>query len=152
MALPNIFTSAVTEEVIGRINKLTPATQPLWGKMNVGQMLAHCNVTYEMIYDNKHPKPKGLMKLLLKLLVKDVVVNEKPYKKNNRTAPAFLITSEKDFNVEKERLINFLRKTQQLGEKEFDNKPSHSFGPLSTSEWNNMFYKHINHHLSQFGV
>ncbi|MCJ8164098.1 hypothetical protein MKJ04_04535 [Pontibacter sp. E15-1] len=29
---------------------------------------------------------------------------------------------------------------------------SHSFGRLSSQEWNNMFYKHLDHHLSQFGV
>jgi ribonuclease HIII len=26
-----------------------------WGKMNAGQMLAHCNITYEMAYENIHP-------------------------------------------------------------------------------------------------
>ena len=46
MALPNIFEKSVADEVIARINNLTPATQPGWGKMNVAQMLAHCNVTY----------------------------------------------------------------------------------------------------------
>ena len=152
MALPNIFTKNVTEEVIQRINKLTPTTQPQWGKMSVGQMLAHCNVSYEMVYEDKHPKPKGFLKTLLKLFVKNTVVSEAPYKKNTRTGPAFLITTEKDFETEKNRLTNYILKTQPLGEKEFDNKASHSFGNLKISEWNNMFYKHLDHHLSQFGV
>lgn len=152
MALPNIFTKSVADGVIQRINNLTPATQPKWGKMNVGQMLAHCNVTYEMVYDNKHKAPGGLGKLLLKMFVKNIVVSEKPYTKNSRTAPQFLITTEKEFNTEKERLINYINKTQQLGEKAFDGKESLSFGPLNTTEWNNMFYKHLDHHLTQFGV
>ena len=63
MALPNIFEKSVADEVIARINNLTPATQPGWGKMNVAQMLAHCNVTYEMIYTDKHPKPNFLLDL-----------------------------------------------------------------------------------------
>ena len=58
----------------------------------------------------------------------------------------------KDFNVEKQRLVDYLNKTQQLGEAYFDNKESHSFGPLNKTEWNNMLYKHLNHHLTQFGV
>ena len=152
MALPNIFTQQVVDGVIERINKLTPASQPQWGKMSVDQMLAHCCVSYEMVYENKHPKPNALLKTVLKLLVKNTVVGEAPYKRNSRTAPAFLITTEKDFNTEKNRLIDYIRKTQQLGEKEFDNKASHSFGRLSITEWNNMFYKHLDHHLSQFGV
>ena len=152
MALPNIFEAKVAEGVIERINKLTPATQPLWGKMTVGQMLAHCCVTYEMIYEHKHKAPTGFLKFMLKAFVKNVVVSEKPYKHNSRTAPAFLMTSEKEFNTEKDRLVNFIRKTQEHGVSYFDGKESLSFGQLTRTEWNNMFYKHLDHHLSQFGV
>ena len=63
--MKNIFQPDVTSEVIDRINKLTPATNQLWGKMNASQMLAHCNVSYEMVYDNTHPKPKFFMKLFI---------------------------------------------------------------------------------------
>jgi hypothetical protein len=151
MALPNIFTAPVADDVISRINKLTPQTAPGWGKMNVGQMLAHCNVTYEMVYEDKHPKPGAFVKLMLKMLAKNKVVSETPYKRNNPTAPAFIMTGEKDFGAEKDRLIDYIQKTQQLGESTFDGKMSHSFGPLSITEWNNMFYKHLDHHLTQFG-
>jgi hypothetical protein len=150
--MKNVFDQNDTIELVDRINKLNPATQALWGKMRVAQMLAHCNVTYELIYDNKHPKPNPVMKLILKLLVKDKVVGEKPYKQNGPTAPAFIIKEDKDFETEKGRLINHINKTQQLGEAYFNGKESHSFGVLSVTEWNNMLYKHIDHHLRQFGV
>lgn len=150
--MKNIFLASTTDELIERINCLTPSTKPQWGKMNVGQMLAHCSVTYEMAYENKHPKPKGFMKFILKTFVKDMVVGEKPYKKNLRTAPAFLMTTEKDFEGEKARLIGYLKKTVDLGEQHFDQKESLSFGKLNVTEWNNMFYKHLDHHLTQFGV
>jgi hypothetical protein len=152
MAIKNIFDKKVHDEIIGRINKLSNTTQALWGKMNVSQMLAHCNVTYEMAYENKHPKPNPVLRLVLKLMVKNGVVNETPYKKNLRTAPAFLITDSRDFEKEKERLINYLNKTFQLGANHFDGRESLSFGKLTITEWNNMFYKHLDHHLSQFGV
>ncbi len=152
MALPNIFTPEVSSDFIKRINNLNAQTQPKWGSMSVAQMLAHCCVTYEMIYDNKHPKPNALMRLMLKAFVKNTVVNETAYKHNSRTAPQFIIKDEKDFEVEKARLIQYIQKTQEQGENTFDNKESHSFGVLTKTEWNNMFYKHLNHHLSQFGV
>ncbi|QTD38276.1 DUF1569 domain-containing protein [Polaribacter batillariae] len=150
--MKNIFTKEVTDEVISRIEKLTPNTQPNWGKMSVSQMLAHCCVTYEMVYTDKHPKPNAFAKFMLKTIVKKFVVSEKPYAKNGRTAAQFLITDEKIFETEKKRLIDFIKKTQQLGEEEFDGKISHSFGKLTKNEWNNMFYKHLDHHLTQFGV
>lgn len=152
MALPDIFTTAVAENVIQRINQLTPGTTPQWGKMNVSQMLAHCNVTYELVYDNKHPKPGFFMKLVMKTLAKKAVTSETPFKRNGPTASSFLITNEREFETEKKRLTDHIRKTQQLGTAHFDRKESHSFGVLTIAEWNNMFYKHLDHHLTQFGV
>lgn len=150
--MKNIFYKEVTEEVITRINKLSPETKAQWGKMNVGQMLAHCNVTYDLVYDESIPKAKGLKKFILTLFIKNTVVSENPYKKNGQTAPQFLIKGDKDFGQEKGRLIAYLEKTQALGETEFEGKESNSFGALNIKEWNNMFYKHLDHHLSQFGV
>ncbi|PSL44345.1 uncharacterized protein DUF1569 [Chitinophaga niastensis] len=152
MSLPNIFTQTVAENIISRINQLTPGTKPNWGKMNVAQMLAHCNVTYELIYEDKHPQPNFFMKFILKSFIKKVVVSEQPYKHSSQTAPAFLIKDDRDFEKEKNRLINYINKTKDLGETYFENKSSHSFGPLNKHEWNNMFYKHLDHHLTQFGV
>ena len=150
--MKNIFDPVVTAEVISRINKLQPSTQPQWGKMSVDQMLAHCNVTYEMAFENKHKKPNGFTQFLLKLFVKNTVVSDKPYKRNSKTAPQFLISDAKNFQAEKERLRGYLNKTQNLGASYFDGRTSHSFGKLTKQEWNNMFYKHLDHHLTQFGV
>jgi hypothetical protein len=150
--MKNIFDPKVSDEFVGRINQLTPQTQPKWGKMNVQQMLAHCNVTYEMAYENKHPKAKGFKKFMLKMFVKPIVVTDKPYSHNSRTAPEFLITDERKFEVEKQRLIDYINKTVSLGEKSFEGKESNSFGVLNSKEWNMMFTKHLEHHLSQFGV
>ena len=152
MALPNVFDQSVSDNLIQRINTLNPAAPAQWGKMNVAQMLAHCNVAYEMVYENKHPKPNFLMKFILKTFIRKIVTNEVPFKHNSQTAPAFIISDERNFDAEKKRLIDYVSKTLQLGKPYFDNKESMSFGKLSATEWNNMFYKHLNHHLTQFGV
>ncbi|MGB5420088.1 DUF1569 domain-containing protein [Algibacter sp.] len=150
--MKNIFDAKETEIVIDRINNLSPTTKPLWGKMSADQMLAHCNVTYEMTFEDKHPKPNGFTKFMLKLFIKNTIVSEKPYKKNSKTAPQFIISNAKNFVEEKARLTDYLKKAQQLGENHFDGMESHSLGTLTKQEWNNMFYKHLDHHLNQFGV
>ncbi len=150
--MKSIFNLNDTKEIIERISQLTPDTKGLWGKMSVAQMLAHCNVTYEMAYENIHPAPNSFVKFMLKLFVKKSVVNETPYKKSIQTAPAFIIKENKDFYTEKERLINYIIKTQELGTNYFEGRESLSFGSLNSKEWNNMFYKHLDHHLQQFGV
>ncbi|MEO0333152.1 MAG: DUF1569 domain-containing protein, partial [Bacteroidota bacterium] len=145
--MDNIFDKSVTDTLIYRVNQLTPATQNQWGQMNVAQMLAHCNVAYEMTYENKHPKPNAFVKFMLKIFAKPTVVGSKPYKKNGQTAPQFIMKDTKDFEVERNRLIQYLKKTQELGESHFHNAKSHSFGRLTKQEWSNMFYKHLDHHL-----
>ncbi|MEO8794575.1 MAG: DUF1569 domain-containing protein [Daejeonella sp.] len=150
--MKNVFDKAVADELLNRINNLTPDSQPNWGKMRVAQMLAHCNVTYELIYDNIHSKPNPVMKFILKLLVKNKVVGEKGYKQSSPTAPVFLVKVDQDFEKQKRRLTDYILRTQELGGRYFDGKESHSFGKLTQQEWNNMLYKHIDHHLTQFGV
>jgi len=93
--MKNVFTEEVIKSTLQRIEKLSDKTQPKWGKMDVAQMLAHCNVTHEMAFENTHPKPNALVKLILKTFVKNGVVSEKPYKKSIQTAPQFLVKDKK---------------------------------------------------------
>jgi undecaprenyl pyrophosphate synthase len=149
----NIFSQEVTEEIITRINSLQPHNTPLWGTMSADQMLAHCNVTYEFVFHTeKFKRPNPLMRFILKTFVKNIVVNEKPYSKNSRTAPEFVMVGQKNFEQEKIKLIENIKKSQQHGYEYFDGKENFSFGIMSGKEWNNLFYKHLDHHLSQFGL
>ncbi|MDQ6472999.1 DUF1569 domain-containing protein [Flavobacterium sp. LHD-80] len=150
--MQNIFQKEDCDQFINRINGLTTDSKGLWGKMSVAQMLAHCNVTYEMVYDNIHPKPNGFMKFILKLLAKKTVIGDKPYSRNIGTAPQFIIKNDRNFEIEKSRLIAYINRTLEAGKSSFEGKESHSFGPLTSDEWNIMFAKHLDHHLSQFGV
>jgi hypothetical protein len=152
MALPNIFQVATTELLTERMSKLTPTSQPHWGVMNVAQMLAHCSTLYEMIYESKHPKANIFLGFILKTFVKKNVVNETPIARNGKSAPTMIITDSRDFEKEKVRLNDYIIKTQSLGEVYFDNKASLYFGKLSKTEWSNMLYKHLDYHLTQFGV
>lgn len=150
--IKSVFNVTDVAELKDRINKLTPQTAAVWGKMNVSQMLAHANVSYEMAYTDKHPKPNALLRFILKTFVKNVVVGPKPYKRNTPTAKAFIIGDGRDFETEKARLLEYLDHTLQLGKDHFEGRESLSFGRLTADEWNVMFYKHLDHHLQQFGV
>jgi hypothetical protein len=151
--IKNVFNQNDVSEIIERINNLSPESQAQWGKMSVAQMLAHCNISYEYVFEpDKHKKAGAFVKFMLKLFVKNKVVNEVIYKQNSQTAPDFIIKDEKNFDNEKVRLIAFVTLTLEKGADYFDNYESHSFGKLNKNEWNNMFYKHLDHHLRQFGV
>ena len=150
--MQNIFDPQDVQSFINRINQLDADTRPQWGKMNAGQMLAHCNVAYDMTFTDQYPRPNALARFFIKLIAKSQVVGPKPYPKNARTAPQFVISDQRDFEREQQKLIDYLRKVQDLGAAHFNNKESHSFGRLTSDEWNVLFAKHLDHHLTQFGV
>lgn len=154
--IKNIFDRTVCDELIARIDRLTIATQPKWGKMDAAQMLAHCSKPYDTLYDaayrKQYPPHTGVMRFMLNLLVKPLVVGPKPYKPNTRTAPSYVVADEREFTTERTKLIGYLNRVQALGKEEFEGKSSYSFGPLSANEWSVLFYKHLDHHLLQFGV
>jgi hypothetical protein len=148
----NVYEAATVAELTARINRLTPSTVPQWGKMSVDQMLAHCNVTYDMAYTDLYPKAGGIQRLLLKLFVKQAVVGPKPYPRNSPTAPQFRMSGAKDFAHERSKLIDYMHRVQRDGARAFEGRESLSFGQLTAAEWNTLFYKHLDHHLTQFGV
>jgi hypothetical protein len=152
MNFENIYDANEMAQLQSRINNLTESTAAQWGKMSVDQMLAHCNVAFEMTYDNNHAKPNFFVGFILKTFIKNGVVGPAPYKKNSGTAPAFIIKDRRDFGAEKQRVLNYLNKTQKLGREHFENKESINFGKMSSGQWSTMFYKHLDHHLTQFGV
>ena len=151
--IKNILTAPVADEIIGRINRLEPGARPAWGKMSADQMLAHCNVPYAYTFYPEHFKrPGSIARFFLRNMVKNIVTGGKPYKKNSRTAPEFLITGSRDFEKEKELLIANIRKCCELGVSFFEGKENFSFGKMTAKEWNTLFYKHLDHHLTQFNV
>lgn len=151
--MKNIFNAQDAQSYIDRINQLNARSERRWGKMTVDQMLAHCNITYSMIFEpEKHKKPGFIARFILKKFVKSKVCNDIAYKTNLPTSPAFVISDEKVFDEEQKKLIGYIQKVQQLGADAFEGKESISFGPLSATEWNNMMAKHLDHHLKQFGV
>lgn len=148
----DVFDPEVTRTLVGRVRALRPDSTPAWGKMTVAQMLAHCCVPYEMVYEDKHPKPGRLARAALRLFVKPAVVGPKPYRRNTPTAPAFRISDPRDFERERDRLVAYLERTAELGGDWFEGRESLSFGPLTRAEWSTLFHKHLDHHLTQFQV
>ena len=152
MAFPSVYDKKTVEQILSRLDKLSPSTRPQWGKMNAAQMLAHLCVSYDMAYGKVNPKNNFLMRFLLKTFLKPMVVGDKPYPRNSRTAPVFVIADERDFAKEKARLTAYFQQVATDGAKKFEGLESPSFGKMTAAEWNALFYKHLDHHFTQFGI
>jgi hypothetical protein len=149
--MKTLFQKTAVDELIERTGKLAPDSRRRWGKMNAGQMLAHCSITLETAIGDKY-YPQNLIGRLIGRFFKSSFLNDAPLKKNGPTNPAFVIKNPADFVIEKENLLALIKKFYSGGEAGCTANPHTFFGRLSKEEWARLMYKHIDHHLQQFGV
>jgi len=150
--LPNIFLPETTNEFIRRINCLSGNEKPLWGKMNVGQMFSHCCLPYQQILGENTDRPPLFMRTLMQWFFRKSMTNDQPYKQNLPTGPAFIRSGIHEVESERQALIAYVEAIANFGADRMAAIPSLSLGKLSAEEWSNMLYKHLDHHLRQFGV
>ena len=147
-----LFNTETQQDILNRINNLNKKSQPNWGKMDVAQMLVHCQKPLEVANGNLQLNTKiGFAKKLLFKLFKSSMYNDKSWQKNLGTVREFKITEAQEFAIQKDKLINIISEFSQLKNK--TNWPTHPlFGDFNTEQWGKMQYKHLDHHLTQFGV
>ncbi len=146
-----LFAPSVYREVLDRIDQLNPESQPKWGEMNVAQMMDHCAEVQD-VSNGKALNGSSFMVKLFKGMIRKIVVSEKPYKPGIPTHPQYRQSEPKDFAVSKARLLKAIR---LFAEENKDGPSQHKhplFGEMSHQEKGWSTYKHIDHHLQQFGV
>jgi hypothetical protein len=149
MEVKDLFDPSVKQDIIERINKLTAQTKAQWGKMNVSQMLAHVQMPIRIAFGTHNPKGSFLLRLIGPLF-KSKLWDAKPYKQSLPTDPTFVMTgSEKDFEKEKAALIHLVN---NFNETSIQSEQHPVFGKLNKHNWSKATWKHLDHHLRQFGV
>jgi hypothetical protein len=149
--MKNLFQADAVDEVISRIDKLQPTTQRQWGKMDVAQMMAHCSAGLDMA-SGRLVRSRALVGRLFGPFARPILSNEKPFSKNSPTDKKLVISDQRDFSREQEQLKTRVREFHQGGEAQCTKHPHPFFGPLTPHEWGTGMYKHLDHHLRQFGA
>jgi hypothetical protein len=149
--MQNLFQPEAVAEVISRIDKLQLTTQHQWGKMDVAQMMAHCSATLD-VASGRLVLPRMLIGRILGPLVRSAFTSDKPFSKNAPTDKKFVIADKRDFAREQQQLKSRVQKFHEGGEAQCTKHPHSFFGPLTPQQWATGMYKHLDHHLQQFGV
>lgn len=150
--MKNLYEAATVEEVKKRIAQLGPNQGRLWGKMTSAQAAAHCAASMEWAVGDVRP-PRMYLGRFLGLMVKPMVLrNEEPLRKNSPTAKSLIVADERELGVERERLYGLIDRFAAAGPKGCTTHPHSFFGRLKPEEWARLMYKHLDHHLRQFGV
>ena len=146
--MKSILEPEVASEIRSRLQNFSETNARLWGKMTPGQTMKHCEAPLEIMLGKKdyNLKPNWIVNVLFK----KSMYNDKLWRKNLPTAPPLKQTEDKDFAMEKAKLLSLLDELESQPEKEWGKHPS--FGYFTNEQWGQMQYKHLDHHLRQFGV
>ncbi|MCM3712483.1 DUF1569 domain-containing protein [Alkalihalobacillus oceani] len=147
----NLFNQLDAEDILIRIDHVSADAKAQWGKMDAAQMLAHCSAFQDIAMGNSFPS-RGWLGRLVGRFAKPLFYNDKPLPKNMSTIPDILITEPKEFEPEKEKLKRKIITFQNNGRETCTPHPHPFFGKLTPDEWGKGIYKHLDHHLKQFGV
>lgn len=149
--MKSLFEQDTYDEIMGRLQNISADAQPVWGKMNNGQMLRHCQFPLEVALEKRPlPKPNFVMKLIMKSFKKSMY-SDKPWKKGLPTTKMFKVEDEREFLKEKNALIDLVNEFYESRSTK-TRKPHPAFGEFTYEQWGQMQYKHLDHHLRQFGV
>jgi hypothetical protein len=149
--MKTLFDPAVFQQTVARVEALQASAPRQWGKMTPAQMLEHAARVVDMAC-GKGPQKQILPGKLFSWTIRRSFVGEKPFGKNAPTGRDFIIQDEPEFAAVKNRLIVAMRELQALGERGCDGHVHAFFGRLSGAEWGVTQYKHLDHHLRQFGA
>lgn len=147
----NLFNAEDVYGILNRLEKLSPDAERQWGKMNVAQMLAHCNIAVETATGDKKLK-RIFAGYIIGSLIKNKVLDEKPFKKNSPTDKSYIFPDDLNFETEKTKLIQTIKKFHQGGPEKCTTNAHPFFGRYKPEQWAILQWKHLDHHLRQFGV
>ena len=149
--MKSLFSDEAVAEIKTRLEKIQANQNPTWGKMSAPQMLAHCKFPLQVALGELELEKPNMFKRLLFSLFKSSLYDDKPWKQNIPTAKEFVVSDEKEFIKEKAELLDYINKFNE--KKSQQNWPPHPmFGEFKNDQWGKMQYKHLDHHLIQFGT
>jgi len=150
--MKNLFEPATAKEVRERIGRLGPNSARQWGKMTAPQAMAHCSTAMEWAVGDILPPRMFLGRIIGPFAKSQVLKDEKPLARNAPTAKALVVKEDRDLGKECARLSALVERFAAGGPQSCTRHPHTFFGPLTPEEWAALMYKHIDHHLRQFGV
>jgi hypothetical protein len=150
--MKNMFDPAVANEVKARSAMVRPDSTPQWGKMNPAQAMAHCSAGLDMALGNLRPPRKFIGRLIGPIIKPLVFRDDQPMRRNSPTVEGMEVRDERDIEVERTHLYELIDRFVADGPAACTTHPHSYFGRLTPDQWSVLMYKHLDHHLRQFGA
>ena len=150
--MPTIFHPESARTIQGRIDRLTPDARATWGRMNAGQMVCHltdaCKVA---LGDTPTTLKPGI---LSNRFVRWLIISVFPLPRGKApTSREFQLTHPADWEADRQKLREYFERLLIKGRDSQAKWSVHpTFGAMGTAQYGKLIYKHMDHHLRQFGV
>ncbi len=145
-----LFNPDTNAAMVERILSLPPDARPLWGKMSVAQMLAHCQRPILHAFGRISLK-RSLLGILFGRIAKRRLFRPVPFPHNLPTDPHFVASHDPAFEAERSQLIELVRLFLSPGREGLSSESHPFFGPMTYDEMEWLQRHHLDHHLRQFG-
>ena len=138
-----------TAELLQRLRQIRPESGRQWGKMTAHQMVCHLTESLKMALGELPVTPKNLP--LRYPPLKQLIIFVAPFPKNAPTAPELVITATpNEWARDVSTLTALMDRFAARGQAgPWTDHPA--FGRLSPRAWGVLVYRHMDHHLRQFG-
>ena len=151
--MKNLFEAGCAGELKARVAKLGPGCERQWGSMTPAQAMDHCSRSLQWALGETIPPRGGFFVSIMGRIIKPMVLkDEKPFRRNSPTSPDLIVHGEPNLEAERARLCLLIDRFAAEGPEGCTKHPHSFFGPLKPGEWAILMYKHLDHHLRQFGV
>jgi len=146
--MTTVYDAASRRKLHARIEALTADARPRWGKMTVGQMVAHCDLHLRhSLGEHATPVNKPISLFPLNLLIIYLL----PTPKGLPTMDEMRDPVPGTFEDERRRLKDDLEKLGAVPPR--TRMPVHAaFGKIGHHAHGTLAHNHLDHHLKQFGV
>ncbi len=106
----------------------------------------------KMALGDRRP-PRMLLGRIIGLIVKPMALgNDDPMRRNSPTVKGLVVKDERNLEKERDQLYKLIGRFVTVRPEELAKYPHSFFGRLTAEEWAILMYKHLDHHLRQFGV
>ena len=150
--MKTLFDRSTNDEIIERLHTLTPQATNRWGKMNVSQMLGHLDLSFQANFGIIKLNRDLLLSTIFKPVAKRILLGGKPFPKNMPTDKKLLPKQPLDFFDEQKKVLAMIAKYATEGPAIICSNPHNILGKISPEQSAFISYKHVDHHLRQFGA
>jgi hypothetical protein len=146
---PTFFNAGDRESILSRLAQLSPDARPKWGKLDAPRMVTHVTDAVRASLGELALRP--ISSPIGYWPINVLVMFYLPWPKSAPTAPELLDRSPAAWADE---LVTLRATLDRFIARDVNGEWTRhvAFGSISGQQWGRLTYRHLDHHLTQFGV